>query len=159
MSAARVSNAVFLDAPCRLDLGRTAGLRNVTLSNGCVRTEILLDKGANVRQFWHAPTQTPMLAETSDWHEQLAAYGANGRRGVNYCDYYEGGWQDVLPADARDERASSGMVGEAAIIPWDLTRTPGGSFNRLASSRTTVGVPPISRSVMSRRIRRATGCM
>src|SRR3954463_2094424 len=79
-------------SPCRLTLGQTAGLRNLTLANGAVRAEILLDKGANVRQFWHVPTQARALAETPDWLEQLTAFARDGRRGRHYCDYYEGGW-------------------------------------------------------------------
>src|SRR5688572_21594432 len=49
---------------------------------------------------------------------------------------------------------SSFATGPSRARHATSTFTRGGSFSRNASSRTTVGVPPISRSVMSRRIRR-----
>lgn len=113
-----------LSGPCALSFGETAGLRQVTLGNGAVRAEILLDKGANVRQFWHVPTGARTLAETDDWAERLAVFHRNGHCGSSYSDCYEGGWQDVLPARARwDDGAISGCegVGEAAIVPWEVT--------------------------------------
>ena len=112
-------------APCELRQGRTAGLRHVVIGNGQLRAEILLDKGANVRQVWHAPTDTRLLAESADWHEQLAAFARRGCRGDCYADHYEGGWQDVLPARARwpgGEIEHGAGVGEGAIVPWDATR-------------------------------------
>ncbi|HEV2292838.1 MAG TPA: DUF4432 family protein, partial [Tepidisphaeraceae bacterium] len=111
--------------PCELWFGETAGVRQVTLGNGTVRAEILLDKGANVRQFWHVPTGARMLAETHDWAERLAEFHQNGQRGSCYSDCYEGGWQDVLPARAQWEGGAIGDgagVGEAAIIPWEVKR-------------------------------------
>src|SRR6476469_7982833 len=88
-------------APCELLFGETCGLRHAVLANGVVRAEVLLDKGANVRQFWHVPSGARLLAETADWTKQLARFRSAGCRGESYCDCYEGGWQDVLPARAR----------------------------------------------------------
>ena len=110
-------------SPCALSFGKTAGLRQVTLGNGAVLAEILLDKGANVRQFWHVPTGARTLAEAHDWTEQLAEFHRSGRRGSSYSDYYEGGWQDVLPARAEWDGGAIGEgagVGEAAIVPSEL---------------------------------------
>src|SRR3954453_22989640 len=139
-------------SPCRLWLGQTAGLRQLTLGNGLVRAEILLDKGANVRQFWHVPTETRTLAETTDSTEQLAAFARNGRRGRDYCDFFEGGWQDVLPVRWPSSMASGTSaiapqpdadgemdagVGKAAIVPWELTRSlcPSASASALCNVR------------------------
>lgn len=116
-----------LVAPCQLTFGETAGLRQATLSNGAVRAEILLDKGANVRQFWHAPSGARTLAESNDWLEQLTEFRRSGGHGCgSYSDCYEGGWQDVLPARARwhDGAIGDGAgVGEAATVPWEITRS------------------------------------
>ena len=121
--------------PCHLSFGETAGLRRITLGNGSVRAEILSDKGANVRQFWDVARDARALAETHDWGERLAEFRRGGRRGSSYSDFYEGGWQDVLPARARwsdgeigdgsddgdGDRGGAG-VGEAAIAPWEVSR-------------------------------------
>ena len=110
-------------SPCELSFGETAGLRQVTLANGVVRAEILLDKGANVRQFWHVPTGARALAKTHDWAERLAEFHRSGYRGSSYSDCYEGGWQDVLPARAEWDGGATGDgagVGEAAIVPSEL---------------------------------------
>ena len=109
--------------PCELSFGETAGLRQVTLANGVVRAEILLDKGANVRQFWHVPTGARTLAEAHDWAERLAEFHRSGCRGSSYSDCYEGGWQDVLPARAEWDGGATGEdagVGEASIVPSGL---------------------------------------
>jgi hypothetical protein len=109
--------------PCHLTTGETAGLRHVTLGNDAVRAEILLDKGANVRQFWHVPTGTRTLAESRHWTDRLADFRRDGPRHGTYADCYEGGWQDVLPARAQWDGGaiSDGEgVGEAAIVPWEL---------------------------------------
>jgi hypothetical protein len=110
---------------CQLSTGETCGLRQVTIGNGAVRAEILLDKGASVRQVWHAPSGVRTLAETSDWRERLAEFAAGGCEGRNYSDCYEGGWQDVLPTRAQWDGGAIGDgdgVGEAAVIRWELTR-------------------------------------
>ena len=110
-------------SPCELSFGETAGLRQVTLANGAARAEILFDKGANVRQFWHLPTGARALAEAHDWVERLAEFRRSGCRGSSYSDCYEGGWQDVLPARAEWDGGATGDgagVGEAAIVPSEL---------------------------------------
>lgn len=121
----RTGRGAALSGPCALSFGETAGLRQVTLGNGAVRAEILLDKGANVRQFWHVPSGTRALAEADDWAERLAEFHRNGHCGSSYSDCYEGGWQDVLPARARWDGGAitdGEGVGEAAIVPWEVTR-------------------------------------
>jgi len=113
-------------APCTLTFGETCGLRQAVLCNGVIRAEILLDKGANVRQLWHVASGTRTLAEANDWREQLARFRASELRGSSYCDYYEGGYQDVLPARAHWEgraTAEGECVGEAAIVLWEVIRS------------------------------------
>jgi hypothetical protein len=120
------------DTSCDLTFGETAGLRQVTIHNGLIRAEILVDKGANMRQFWHVPTGVRMLAEARNWHDRLAEFHSAGRRGNSYADYYEGGWQDLIPARALFDgrQVAEDRVGEAAIRPWELIRwvaTPDGA--------------------------------
>jgi hypothetical protein len=121
---------------CRVWFGETAGVRQATLENRLVRAEVLLAKGANVRQFWHVPTAARTLAETHDWVEQLRKFHRSGFAGGHYCESYEGGWQDVLPARARwaGGAIDSGEgVGEAAIVPWQVVRhRSSGASARLA---------------------------
>ena len=126
--------------PCTLTFGETCGLRHAVVGNGLLRAEILLDKGANIRQLWHVPSGARTLAETIDWREQLAAFHAARLHGSSYSDFYEGGYQDVLPARARGARARArgadrsigddvDCIGEAAIVPWEVMRclaTPAG---------------------------------
>jgi hypothetical protein len=110
---------------CRVSFGMTCGLRTVTLENSFIRAEVILDKGANVRQFWYLPAAASILAQTSDWTEQLTRFQQERHRGRNYSDYFEGGWQDVLPVRACWDGGSIGGgdgVGEAAIVRWEVTR-------------------------------------
>ena len=111
---------------CDLSLRTTCGLREATLENGAIRAAILLDKGANVRQVWDLASGARLLAETCDWADQLTRFHLAGRRGTTYSSCYEGGWQDLLPARAQWDTGAIGEgdgVGEAAIVPWELTRS------------------------------------
>jgi hypothetical protein len=141
---------------CELSFGETAGLRQVTLANGAVRAEILLDKGANVRQFWHVPTGARALAEAQDWTERLAEFHRSGCRGSSYSDCYEGGWQDVLPARAEWEGGATGEgtgVGEAAIMPSELMHaacTPAAAEVRCRARLPRCGLEVAKRFVIRR---------
>jgi galactose mutarotase-like enzyme len=148
--------------PCHVTTGETAGLRQVTLGNDAVRAEILLDKGANVRQVWHVPTGARTLAESRDWQEQLAEFRRRGRRGSSYSDCYEGGWQDVLPARAQWDGgiaiADGEGVGEAAIVPWGLLQVE--SSPDVAQVVCRAGLPRSGLHVMKRfGVRRGSGTL
>jgi hypothetical protein len=110
---------------CRIAGVTCHGLRALRISDGLVAAEILLDKGANVRQCWHLPSGARVLAEAREWEARLADFRRAALRGHTYCDFYEGGWQDVLPARARRADGTiligaEGGVGEAAILPWEV---------------------------------------
>lgn len=106
---------------CRLLEYTHRGLTHLALENERLRVTVLADKGADIVEFLHKPTDTDFL-----WHERggirepgkvvptsPGAWGAN-------LDWYEGGWHECLPGGgpATILGAPQGLHGEAALLPW-----------------------------------------
>jgi hypothetical protein len=84
---------------------------------------ILADKGTDIVEFLHKPTDTDFLLRL--WQgvrdprrTVLTSVPESG----SFLDYYSGGWQDILPnaGNACSHRgAHFGLHGEVSLIPWD----------------------------------------
>lgn len=99
------------------------GLRTVVLENEYLRAIILADKGADVASLAHKPTDTEFLFR-SPWgvRDPSTHVPSDGNGIAAFLDYYEGGWQTVVPNfgfPATHKDASFGLHGESATTPWD----------------------------------------
>lgn len=98
------------------------GLRAVVLENERLRVTVVPDKGGDVVEFLHKPTDTdfvwlsPQGLRNPHDHLQGAADDV-----AQFIDHYEGGWQEVFPnggAPSEYRGARLAQHGEVSGLPW-----------------------------------------
>ncbi|MEU6723380.1 DUF4432 family protein [Nonomuraea wenchangensis] len=98
------------------------GMRAVVLENERLRVTVVPDKGGDVVEFLHKPTDTdfvwlsPQGLRSPRDHLQGAADDV-----APFVDHYEGGWQEVFPnggAPSEYQGARLAQHGEVAGLPW-----------------------------------------
>lgn len=109
---------------CRVsDAWTFRGLRTAILENEVLRVVLLLDKGADVYQLVHKPTDVDFMWR-SPWGVRPRPHYAptTGDGTGQWLDTYEGGWQTTVPAGGYASKyggADLGLHAEANHIPWD----------------------------------------
>ena len=110
---------------CRITETIYRGLRSVTLENEVVRVTVLADKGSDIVEFLHKPTDTDFMWRSPQGVRNPATFVPTIPRPEGaFLDYYEGGWQECLPTGGNPAEyggTSFGPHGEACLIPWDYT--------------------------------------
>jgi galactose mutarotase-like enzyme len=100
------------------------GYRTAVLENELLRVTVLVDKGADIVEFLHKPTDTDFLLRTP-WglHPAGKLVPSNAHSLGAFHDYYEGGWQSIFPAAGKPGKVGNleqGLHGEVALMPWDV---------------------------------------
>lgn len=99
------------------------GLKTAILENDVLRIVILVDKGADIYQMVHKPTDVDFL-----WHAPNGVRNPSGFLPTSgsslsmWLDVYEGGWQTVVPAGGFPSKygaAELGLHAEVNNVPWD----------------------------------------
>ena len=98
------------------------GMRVLMLENELLRVGILLDKGADIFQFLHKPTDTDFL-----WRSPVGLLNPQRHTATSastagaFLDSYHGGWQEILPGGGPDtyKGAELGLHGEVTHLGWD----------------------------------------
>ena len=108
---------------CRIREFRFHGLRCVSLENQTLRVSVVADKGADIYEFLHKPTDTEFLLRTPLGLQALGPVLPTIQlREGNFTDFYEGGWQELFPVagdfPAEHKGAQFGQHGEVALLPW-----------------------------------------
>jgi hypothetical protein len=109
---------------CRVsDSWTYRGLKTVVLENELVRITVLADKGADIYSFVHKPTDTDFMWKTP-WgvRDPKLSTPPTGDGASVWLDYYEGGWQTVVPHGGYADDmygANFGIHGDVSLIPWD----------------------------------------
>ncbi len=108
---------------CRILEFTFQGLRCVTLENQLVRISIAAEKGADIYEFLHKPTDTELLLRTPlGLRSQPAVLPTVALREGSFLDFYEGGWQELFPAagdfPCEYKGAQIGQHGEVGLLPW-----------------------------------------
>lgn len=109
---------------CRVsDAWSYQGLKTCILENEIIRVMVLVDKGADIYQFVHKPTDTDFLWK-SPWGVRNPSkfIPTSGDPTSTWIDVYEGGWQTVMPAGGFPSKvngADLGLHAEANLLPWD----------------------------------------
>ena len=125
---------------CRMAEYTAHGLRLLFLENELLRVGVLVDKGADIFQFLHKPTDTEFMLHTPHGLRSPAVQSIGSGWGA-FLDYYQGGWQEILPNGGPActyKGVEFGLHGEVTTIPWDYridTDTP-------AEVRVTLSVRP-----------------
>ena len=107
---------------CRLTEYIYRGLRTVTLENEIIRVTILVDKGTDIFEFLHKPSDTDFMWRSPLGVRNPATFVPTIPRPEGaFLDYYEGGWQECMPTGgnpAEYSGTSFGPHGEVCLIPW-----------------------------------------
>jgi galactose mutarotase-like enzyme len=108
---------------CRITESVFRGLRCVTLENQLIRVSVVADKGADIYELLHKPTDTEFLLRTPlGLRRQPPALPTINLREGSFSDFYEGGWQELLPVagdfPSESKGAQFGQHGEVALLPW-----------------------------------------
>jgi hypothetical protein len=108
---------------CRLIEYTFRSLRTITLENELIRITILVDKGTDIIEFLHKPTDTDFM-----WRSPLGVINptafipTNAHPRGSFLDFYEGGWQEIMPAGGDPciyKGIHFGIHGEVSLIPWN----------------------------------------
>lgn len=98
------------------------GMRTIFLENEIIRVGIILDKGADIFQFIHKPTDTDFLWKSPQGiiNPKKFKETISSTSGA-FLDNYHGGWQDVFPGGgpAVYKGAELGLHGEVTQLGWD----------------------------------------
>lgn len=109
---------------CRIFEFYHRGLRMVSLENNYIKISILLDKGADFTEILYKPKDINFMWRAPGWIRQTSKFiSSNVSVSGNFMDYYEGGWQEIIPGGGPFNYlgAEMGHHGEACLIPWDFT--------------------------------------
>lgn len=110
---------------CRITEIIYRGLRTVTLENEIIRVSILADKGSDIFEFLHKPTDTDFMWRSPLGVRNPATFVPTISRPEGaFLDYYAGGWQECLPTGGNPADYAGtkfGPHGEVCLIPWQYT--------------------------------------
>lgn len=99
------------------------GLRCVTLENEVLRVSILVDKGTDIFEFLHKPSDTEFMWRSPTGIRNPATFVPTSVRAEgSFLDYYEGGWQECFPTGGTPATVygtNVGQHGEVCLIPWN----------------------------------------
>jgi hypothetical protein len=99
------------------------GMRVVFLENEKLRVGVLVDKGTDIIEFNHKPTDTDFVWLTPGGVRNPTSYLSTAPDPLaTFLDYYPGGWQEIFPnggAPSSYLGARFGQHGEVSNLPWD----------------------------------------
>jgi Domain of unknown function (DUF4432) len=99
------------------------GMRVVFLENEKLRVGVLVDKGTDIIEFNHKPTDTDFVWLAPGGVRNPTSYLSTEPDPLaTFLDYYPGGWQEIFPnggAPSSYLGASFGQHGEVSNLPWD----------------------------------------
>ena len=116
----------FRNYGCRLNTDYSyKNLRIAVLENDLLRVSVLIDKGTDIFELLYKPRDIDFMW-LSPWGIKTPASfvpTVSAREG-NFMDYYEGGWQEILPNFGYGGTffgpVEEGLHGEICLLPWDL---------------------------------------
>ncbi|MFC6896559.1 DUF4432 family protein [Nonomuraea dietziae] len=98
------------------------GMRALVLENERLRVTVLADKGGDVVEFLHKPSDTDLVWLSPQGLRRPLPPQAADDVGA-FVDHYEGGWQEVFPnggAPSVYRGARLAQHGEVAGLPWSV---------------------------------------
>ncbi|MDO8586321.1 MAG: DUF4432 family protein [Armatimonadota bacterium] len=106
---------------CLFSQGQLNGWKTLTLENHLLRVTLLPEKGSDIVEFLYKPLQLDYL-----WKSPIGLVekpAADRLPHDQFMDYYEGGWQEILPSGGFANSYSGvdyGLHGELWSLPWNL---------------------------------------
>ncbi len=109
---------------CRLTEFRYRGLRALTMENELLRVTFLVDKGTDIFEFLHKPTDTDFMWRSPlGVQDQTNFIPSSPRADGPFLDHYFGGWQECFPVGGYPTQYAQGefgLHGETPLLPWNL---------------------------------------
>ena len=96
------------------------GYRTLFLENELLRVGVLLDKGADIFQFLHKPTDTDFLWRSPQGliRPRSASPPRGPRSRAAFLDSYHGGWQEILPGGGPVDYGGAELGSTAKLPSW-----------------------------------------
>jgi len=108
---------------CRITEFILRGHRCVTLENELLRVTVIADKGTDIYEFLHKPSDVDFMWRSwTGLRERAHVVPSSPREMGAHLDYYEGGWQELFPncgAASFHQGVDIGQHGEVLLLPWD----------------------------------------
>jgi galactose mutarotase-like enzyme len=102
-------------------------MRSLVLENEKLRITVLLDKGTDIVEFLHKPTDTDFMWKSPlDWHSAGQFLPTTHSSISSFMDSFGGGWQECFPSGGPHTQYKGteiGLHGEVCTIPWDCIIT------------------------------------
>lgn len=109
---------------CRIFEFAHRGNKMVSLENNLLKVTVMVDKGSDIVEFVYKPGDVDFMWKAPGGIRDLSKIvSSKGHTLGNYLDYYEGGWQDIMPGGGpRDnDSAELGLHGETPLLPWQFS--------------------------------------
>ena len=97
--------------------------RSITLENESLRVLVVADKGADILEFLHKPTDTECLWQSPSGLRPARFHPSSPLEAGHFREYFAGGWYEMLPNGPRPcehRGARFGYHGEATLLPWEV---------------------------------------
>jgi hypothetical protein len=107
---------------CRINEIIYKGYKTLVLENEKLRVSIIVDKGTDIVEFLYKPKDIDFM-----WRSPIEIDGTNKNpltkelESGAFLDFYEGGWQEILPniqEPTNYKGAGLGFHGEIMFLPW-----------------------------------------
>lgn len=100
-------------------------MRALVIENEQLRVTILLDKGTDIVEFLHKPTDTDFMWKSPiGWKSNQNFVQTTQNEISGFMDYFGGGWQECFPSGGpytKYKGTEIGLHGEVCTIPWEAT--------------------------------------
>lgn len=97
-------------------------MRSLVIENEQLRVTILLDKGTDIVELLHKPTDTDFMWKSPiGWKSNLNFLQTTQNQISNFMDFFGGGWQECFPSGGPYtpyKGSEIGLHGEVCLIPW-----------------------------------------
>jgi hypothetical protein len=99
------------------------GMRSMILQNEIIQVVIHIDKGTEITQFLHKPTDTDFIWRArNELHNPGSFAAAGGDNSAPFFDNWSGGWFEILPNNgpgASYKNCNLGFYAETINVPWE----------------------------------------
>jgi Domain of unknown function (DUF4432) len=122
-----------------------AGAEVAVLENEELKVKVVPEKGSDIVEIIYKKRELNLLYESPIGFRRFGSVSPPiGTGDSSFMDFYEGGWQDILPnpgLTSSNKGASWGMHGESSLIPWRATVADEGDSARLKVSTSLMRYP------------------
>ena len=121
------------------------GAEVATLENEHLRVKVVPEKGSDIVEIVYKKKNLNLLYESPiGFHRFGTVSPPLATNDSGFMDYYEGGWQDIVPnpgLSSSNRGASWGLHGESSLLPWRASIADEGDTAKLRLSTTLVRYP------------------